>query len=708
LNKLSIIWVSSLPYTRRSAVEEQTLHCGLPIAQFNYMGRVHGSTLINTRNFLKSAFCLASITVLLLASSGANGQIPKKISPLKPSAEPKPVESVADSGTHDLTPQDLGTFLDGFMPLQLQRENIGGAVVLVVKDGKVLYQRGYGYSDVEKRATVSPDGTLFRPGSVSKLFTWTAVMQLVEQRKINLDADINTYLDFKIPDKFGAPITMRNLMTHTAGFEEAIKDLLIRGDTGPPLREYLVTHMPARVYASGTTPAYSNYGATLAGYIVQRLSGVPFDDYVEQHIFTPLGMTHSTFRQPLPATLQPMMSDGYQLATDPAKPFEAIAVVPAGSLSATAEDMSHFMIAHLQEGQYQGARILNPATVALMHSAQFALHPALPHMCLGFYEETHNGHRIIGHGGDTQYFHSDLHLMQDENLGFFVSYNSAGRGEIDARGALFQAFLDRYFPYPVLSAMSQASAVQDANLVAGEYILSRRPVTNVLSFTAFLENPKVEAGKDGTVTVSILTGLNQIPKTFSEIGPLLYREQNGQSLVAFTRDSKNRLVLSTDFPAEVATRVSLGDNKIWNFFLLALISIAGLGVLLSWPIAAWIRRHYQRPLVLSREEKRMRLAIRVGAALNVIFLSCWLGLILSSSGEPLFDSHLDPLLRLIQLIGWLGALGAIVTLYAVYKTWKSPGEWWLSHLGNGVVALAACSFVWLLIHWNLLHFSLNY
>jgi len=244
--------------------------------------------------------------------------------------------------------------------------------------------------------------------------------------------------------------------------------------------------MPERVFAPGDTPAYSNYGATLAGYIVQRVSGLPFDEYIEKNIFAPLAMKHSTFRQPLPAALQPMMSDGYALASDKPKPFEMISVVPAGSLSATAEDISHFMFAHLQQGQYQEARILNPATVALMHSAQFAAHPLLPHMCLGFYEESRNGHRIIGHGGDTQWFHSDLHLMPDENLGFFVSYNSAGRDEIDARGALFQAFLDRYFPYSVPPALPQPHVLEDARLVAGEYIMSRRSVTNILSFTGFL------------------------------------------------------------------------------------------------------------------------------------------------------------------------------------------------------------------------------
>jgi CubicO group peptidase (beta-lactamase class C family) len=391
--------------------------------------------------------------------------------------KPKPESSAATAavsgteGSHALTAEDVAAFLDGAVPQQLHRENIAGAVVLVVKDGNILYKQGYGYADVAKKTPVSPSGTLFRPGSVSKLFTWTAVMQLVEQGKINLEENVDTYLDFKIPDTFVKPISMRNLMTHTAGFEESVKDLLVPEGTAPPsLRKYAVTQMPVRVYPPGATPAYSNYGATLAGYIVQRVSGVPFDDYMERNLFMPLGMTHSTSRQPLPPAMQPMMSAGYALALDQAKPFETISVGPAGALSVTAEDISHFMMAHLQDGQYRGARILKPETVALMHSAQFAAHPLLPHMCLGFYEETHNGHRIIGHGGDTQWFHSDLHLMQDENLGFFVAYNSGGRGDIDARSVLFQAFLDRYYPHTVPQALARPNAARDAKTVAGEYI----------------------------------------------------------------------------------------------------------------------------------------------------------------------------------------------------------------------------------------------
>ena len=646
----------------------------------------------------------------LLLGHPLSSQAPSKALPaaVAPQVNPLATASPATTDRHALAPDDLGAFLDGFIPLQLHRENIAGAVVMVVKDGKVLYQHGYGYADVDKKILASTEATLFRPGSISKLFTWTAVMQQVEQGKINLDEDVNDYLDFKIPNTFARPITMRNLMTHTAGFEESIKDLITTASNPPKLRDYLIGHLPQRVYPPGTTPAYSNYGAGLAAYIVQRVSGVPFDEYVEKNIFTPLKMSHTSFRQPLPAGLKTMVSQGYPMASEEAKPFEMIDPAPAGSLTTSAVDISHFMLAQLQGGEYEGAKILSPATLALMHSAQFAVDPVLPHMCLGFYEETRNGHRIIGHAGDLQYFHSDLHLMQDQDLGFFISYNSAGRGEIDVRGALFRAFLDRYYPYQVPGAAVQANASQDAQLVSGEYITSRRPVTTILSLFGFIENSTVTPGKDGTILVSSLKGIDQLPKTWVEIGPLLYREKNGQNLVGFTRDSANRLVLSTDFPFEVATKVSLVDNKVWNFFLLGLITIVSFATLLTWPVAFWIRRHYKREPMLTPEQKRLWVAIRIVVALDACFVLCWIALFVASGGEPLFDAHLDPVFRLFQLVGWLGSLGTLVALYAIVRTWRAPGEWWLSHACNAAIALSAISFSWFLLHWHMLNYSLRY
>ncbi|MGZ4866796.1 MAG: serine hydrolase domain-containing protein, partial [Candidatus Angelobacter sp.] len=427
----------------------------------------------------------------------------RKRTPIPPAPQPPTAgESRVTEPPHELTVADVHAFLDGFVPMQLEREDIAGAVVLVVKDGAIFFAKGYGYSDVEKRTPVTVDATLFRPGSVSKLFTWTAVMQLVEQGKLDLDRDINEYLDFKVPAKFDKPITLRNIMTHTPGFEEQIKDLISEEATPiATLKQHLVTHIPERIFPPGSTPAYSNYGASLAGYIVERVSGRPFNDYVNDNIFKPLGMAHSSFAQPLPAELKGLMSTGYKLGSGKPKPFEIIEEAPAGGLAATAADMARFMIAHLQNGKIENAQILRPETAAQMHSRQFGLSPALNGMCLGFYEEARNGRRIIGHGGDTVYFHSDLHLMLENGIGFFVSYNSAGKGEISPRSALWYHFLDRYFPYTPPKIEKLASAEADAKTVAGRYLTSRRSESSFLKVGAVEENVRVTPDENGTIKV---------------------------------------------------------------------------------------------------------------------------------------------------------------------------------------------------------------
>ena len=658
---------------------------------------------------MKSARIAAAISVLLFGGS-MHSQAPSPMKTRGPVVTaPTSSPALVWPSTHALTADDLAAFTDGIVPQQLKRENIAGAVVIVGKDGHVLFQKGYGYADVGKKTPVTPDGTLFRPGSVSKLFTWTAVMQLVEQGKIDLDRDINDYLNFKIPATYPKPITMRNLMTHTPGFEEVVKDLIVTRDLKPiSIGDFVRTHMPQRVYGPGTTLAYSNYGAALAGYIVERVSGMPFDDYVEKNIFAPLEMTHTSFRQPLPAQLQPMMSSGYTLGTDKAKPYEIIRAEPAGSSATSAVDISHFMLAHLQNGEWNGVSILKPETVALMHSAQFGVIPALPHVALGFFRGTRNGHPIIWHGGDTQYFHSGLYLIQDANVGFFVSYNSAGRGEAQVRTALFDSFLDRYFPYAIPAAPKPADAAGDAKLVAGEYIPSRRSVTNILSFAGFLGNLKVTAGKDGTIAVDGYKSENQVPKTWEEIGPLLYREKDGQGLVGFIKDTDGRMALAIDDPFSVRPRVGLADSKGFNIFLILFVGLVSLLTLALWPVSAWIRRHYEHRLTLSRRQCLFRLLIRGVAAVDLVYIVCWMSILIASGGSTLFDSSFDTKFRLVQLVGWLGSLGTLVVLYAVVKSWRSPGEWWVSHAGNAVIAISAVSFSWFLLHWHLLHFSLVY
>lgn len=629
--------------------------------------------------------------------------------PAPPSPQmPAASESSVTEPPHAMTADDVHAFLDGFVPMQLERENIAGAVVLVVKDGAILFAKGYGYSDVDKKAPVTVDATLFRPGSISKLFTWTAVMQLVEAGKLDLDKDVNEYLDFKIPAKSGwKPITLRNLMTHTPGFEEQVKDLITE-DAAPAetLKQHLISHIPERIFAPGTTPAYSNYGASLAGYIVERVSGKPFNDYVTENIFKPLGMARSTFAQPLPAELKPFMSGGYNEGSGKAKPFEMIEEAPAGALAATAADLSRFMIAHMQNGKFESAQILRPETANEMHSRQFGLSPALNGMCLGFYEESRNGHRIIGHGGDTVYFHSDMHLM-DNGVGFFVSYNSAGKGDISPRTALWEHFLDRYFPYTPPKVEKPATADADATAVTGHYLTSRRSESNFLKVSAIDDGVEVMPDENGIIKVEPFKDFNGQIKKWQEIAPLVYRSVNGQDLIAFRRLDHDQMQLIPNFPAVVYQRVKLIHNSDFNqLLILGVLIVMGL-TLAFWPIGAIVRGHYHHRLDLDPQSLRLRPWVRLICALDLAFLLIFFKVVTSDSLAAL-SSQSDLKYHLIQAMGAVGALGTVVVLLACFRSWRDPHEWFWSKVWNLLLVLACFAFIWFSYQWNLLNFNLNY
>lgn len=644
----------------------------------------------------------AALILFFLCSAPVRAQ--KEGVPAVPQNTATPVAAV-----HSLTAPDVETFLDGFVPLQLEQDDIAGATISIVKDGKVLFAKGYGYADVEKKHPVVADTTLFRPGSISKLFTWTAVMQLAEQGKLDLDRDVNAYLDFKIPEAFGKPITLKNLLTHTPGFEEVIKDLFVDASKQMSLGQYLKTHIPRRIYPPGTVSAYSNYGAGLAGHIVERVSGRPFNQYVDENIFKPLGMMHSTFDQPLPNSLAAQMSKGYRSASDRPKPFEVVGPAPAGSLTSSATDMARFMTAHLQGGQYGDARILRPETVTLMHSRAYTLNPAANGMDYGFYEESRNGHRIIGHSGDTEAFHSSLHLIPDANLGFFVSYNSAGIGKVEARGQLWSAFLNRYFPGPP-APQTLATAKEDAKSVAGSYLGSRRAEGSLLRTASVLGEIIVTPAADGTITTSLLKSANGKPMKLREVAPLVFRNVDGDDDLAFQRNSAGRMeVMYTTYPVFIFQRVGLGqDRKVLLPVVIVSLSLMALTLLL-WPVAALVRRHYGRKLELTPQQRRLRLAVKIVVALDILFVVSLVGIVVSGlSNVAAFNSGLDKWIYLAQLIGVLGAVGTLVVLYDAIKSWLDQGRSIWYKLNATILALACLGLLWFVFVGNLLRFTSKY
>jgi CubicO group peptidase (beta-lactamase class C family) len=660
---------------------------------------------------------VALLGVLFSSPLLAQGPAPKAPAAKKPSAAPapaaaSPAPAPGESGAPPMTAEDVAAFLGGLLPAQLGPADVAGAVVVVVKDGKILYGSGYGFSDVEKRAPVDWQTTLFRPGSISKLFTWTAVMQQVEKGKLDLDTDVNKYLDYQVPEAFGKPITLRDAMTHTPGYEDYAKDLIV-GDAKMlvPLGDHLKTHQPHRIFPPGSTPAYSNYATAMAGYIVERVTGKPFADYIEESILTPLGMTHASFRQPLPAALAPSMSKGYKVASDKARDFEIVVPSPAGALSAAGADMARFMIAHLQNGTYEGAQILTPETAKLMHARQRGKSDETDAMCLGFYEESRNGHRIIGHGGDTNWFHSDLHLIPDANVGFFVSYNSGGNGKGSGRTLLWERFLDRYFPYTPPAAPRVADAREQAKKVAGNYLVSRRDDTHFLRLLYLLEQTKVYPSPtdEGAVEISGLTGYNAKPKAWEPIGNGVFRAVNGQEKVVFQTDPLGRAELVTEYPFfDFFRPPAFLDSKLIVPVAIVSLCVVALALIL-WPIGGLVRRHYGRRLDLPPGERRLRLWTRLVCLLQVAMIAGYAILIIKGLEDlNLLTPKSDPWLHVLQVLAGLALVGTLIALVNAARAWGSRQRGVWSKLGETLIALSCVGMAWIILAGRLLHVGPSY
>ena len=626
-------------------------------------------------------------------------------------AHPAPTE-------HALTGADAEAWLDGYVPYALASAGIPGAVVVVVKDDGVLLAKGYGVADVAHQAPVDPRATLFRVGSISKLFTWTAVMQLVEQQRIDLDADINRYLDFRVPPFAGRPVTMRQLMTHRAGFEEARRGIATLDPQHiVSLGETMRRDMPARVYAPGTTPAYSNYGAALAGYIVQRVSGEPFDDYVARHILRPLDMQHSTFQQPLPPALAPQMSAGYTNIYSPPSPFELVVWAPAGGLSATGEDMARFMLAHLHEGALGAARILSTATAHAMHTTPTTTMPVLDRMMLGFFERNLNGRRAIGHDGDTVLFHSTLVLYPDDGVGIFASFNSGGiqNAVLQVRQQLVERFSDRYLPAtvsPVDPPYPVATAHAHARMFSSIYWSSRSYSTSFLAATKLLFPVHVVVHPDDSVSLSGLRGPDGELKRFREVAPFVWSEIGGHERLAAIASKGHiaRLSVDAQAPATVFDAVPGWESPagLLPLFLCSIILLAAW--LLLWPIQAWVRRRFELSITRSRARLRADQALRVAAALALAAIMGWI-YILTRIMNPVGIYQLADQAGVIllseglTLVGFSGAL-ATATMRAVI-IWRERSPWG-PRIGALLLALSAAVMVYTGWVYCLMKFSLAF
>ena len=650
---------------------------------------------------------------LLAFAPGSFAQGPAPSPIIAPAAAPSPAAEAASTPLGvgpELSRADLEPFFDGLINSQLENRDIAGAVVAVVREGEVLLAKGYGYADFAEEKGVRADETLFRPGSVSKLFTAIAVMQLVEAGKLDLERDLREYLDFEIPRNFPEPITLRRILTHTAGFEESLKNLFGAGGAPMPHRDYLLAHMPAQVFRPGTTPAYSNYAFSLAGYIVERLTNQPLHEYLAAHIFQPLGMTSSTFEQPLPEPLALRLSNGYTAASKPPRPFEICNPAPAGAMSTTATDMARFMIALLNRGTAGEATLLRADTLEAMQSPQHESHPDLHAMGLGFMEYSQNGRTIWGHGGDTILFHSDLFVIPDARVGVFISYNSAGARPGGGRGEVQRAFLERYFPDEEIAVKPSTDAAARGREVSGVYEVSRRSETNWLAITALVGQVTVKADANGVLTLPAVKNLRGQPKRWREAGPYSYREIDGPDRIAFRRDATGKVTeLLPNVPIYVGQRVSGLRSKT---VLLPLV-VGSLGfiaaTLILWPVAAMIRKYHGR---VAAPDRSTRVFYRLSRVVCLLILGMLAVLVVPFSQVNDDIGYLgdkaNPYLHASHVLGWLACAGFVIVVLAMLRFWRTAGAGWWPRVHSTLLTIAVLLFLVFAWQWHMLSPSLEF
>jgi len=661
----------------------------------------------------RSTVILASLGTLLFAGASLSQKVitPKTAPPAAESSS-KPIPTIPPPVAHTLDSADLESFFDGIIPLQLERADIAGATVLVMKDGKTLLKKGYGYSDLAKKARVDPDASIFRLASISKLFAWTSVMQLAEQGKLNIDTDVNKYLDFQIAPAFGQPITLRNLMTHTGGFEEEVRDILLTDPKqAPTLRDFLITNQPRRIFPPGQISAYSNYGVGIAGYIVERVSGEPYEQYVANHIFTPLGMTHSSFHQPLEPSRAPFASEGYGNNTEkPVIGFEIFNPAPAGGVSSSAADMARFAQALLHEGELDGQRILKPETLKLMWTRQFAASDALPAMCMGFYQTWRNGLHFIGHDGDLIAFHSMFALEPKENLVIFISYNSAGSAA-KTRSEILNSFADRYYPYSS-NPEFQKLPVDQLKDIEGTYHSTRRSESNKLKIADLAEQFSASVDKEGVLKVEVSKDLRGHVRKWKPLGKDLWQIDGDQSRIFAIRDSQGKIVrVASGFAGTQFERVRWFENS----KLISPLVLTSLAILLSVVLATLLR--LGRRIFLSKRpafhEQPGTLWLTAGprvASFAWIALTITLGIILSIvNNESIppgrtFDKYFVTLNIFSAIAIFLSIFAAISGLLI----WRRTAVRFITRLKFSLVALACLFLTWFSVHWHLLGSARRY
>ncbi len=590
-------------------------------------------------------------------------------------------------------------FVDGVVKTNMKSAHSPSGVVAVMKNGKLIFSKGYGFLDIEKRIPVDPKTTLFRPGSISKLFTWVAVMQQVETGKLDLDADVNQYLKtFQIADNWpGQPVTLRHIMTHTAGFEDGVLGYLIIDDPSRimPLDQSLAKYQPRRVNAPGQHTAYSNWATALAGLIVANVSGLTFNDYIQKHIFDVLGMKNASFAEPLPPDLNAKMAKAYAYTAGryDEQRYEIISNFgPAGAAAVSAHDMSTFARALLNGGAVDSKRILKEETLQQMIEGGFAHDPRVRGMGLGFLKRRFGpvDFENFGHDGGTSRFVSHLGMSQKEDFMLFSSFS--GPGMRQTHEAFVKSFYDEFFPSGVAVVTPPADFAERGKRYEGTYNSWRSSFTKIESLLRLSGGMKVTALPDNTLTIA--------GKRYVEVDKNLFREVDDYGRVAFQEDANGEIV---GFVID-----GFGVMQLYKapFYETPAFTVSLVGLSLLGFVGIFLRLAYQwsefRTLE-GAEQKAFFASIYVAVANYLFFIFASVGV---SGGLISLMYNLPITLKIALFFPMLATLAALYHVYCAVQVWRQSAlvsAW--ARVRYSLVTVCALFMVWFYYYWNLLGFN---
>lgn len=597
----------------------------------------------------------------------------------------------------------LEAFMDGLITAHMKEKKVAGATLAIVHQGKVVLKKGYGFADLQTQTPVHPDSTLFRIGSISKMFVWVSVMQLVAEGKLDLNVDVNQYLTgFQIPPTYDQPITLKHLMTHTPGFEDHVINLFAKDSTAlRPLGDILKEELPARVRPPYTQSSYSNHGTGIAAHVVENVSGMTFYQYVQQKILTPLHMDFTSFQQPLPAHLQKHMASGYRDVNHLVKKqdFEYVPLYPVGAASASAENMTHFMLALLQYGKYNGFQLLDSATLALMKSNAHQHHPRVNPMRYGFMDLSQNGVTVIGHGGDTFWFHSLMALMPDHQTGIFFSVNTDTGAPIYMK--LLEAFMDHYFPETQPLPIPMKVTRDWLQKFAGEYEINRYPHDDLTKISALMSRLTVSVQDSSKLRLT----LGEEVSLYVPIDSTTFREETTSETLAFERDKEGRVihVYLGGLPILAGDKKAGLDTSYSQTMILVFILVTALLTILYWPLAYLLRRKYQRR---TNTKNPFPFTGKSIAWLNYFLLLVFLLGFMVALSDPLEIVYGVPgALKFVLVIPFLMMITTVfMVVFLIRNVTNSRYSVW-GRMGYAVLCLTSLVALWQLNYWNLIGFN---